>query len=206
MRQAAQTPQLAGNVDGSSNPPRTNRVPSGNFSKVNKFPSRNQPDIPGSGHPEIRWRARSSGRTRVFRNACWLAATSASLVSGAGLRRWRQRLVAWSPRLTTRLVPEALRLAWHTAFNSSADTPSLRAHARTCRICQVDFIAKGRMIYAMHGGVSLIAGQRHPNRFVPLCPWAPPCKQRTRRAGLPPPPRLASDLSRLPASPPQPAN
>src|ERR1700736_3604781 len=53
------------------------------------------------------------------------------------------------------------------------------------RIRQVDFIAKRRMLYAMHGGVSLIAGQRHPNRFVPLCPWAPPCKRRTRRAGLP---------------------
>jgi hypothetical protein len=39
-------------------------------------------------------------------------------------------------------------------------------------ICQVDFIAKVRMLYAMHGGVSLIAGQRHPHRFVPLCPWA----------------------------------
>jgi len=39
-------------------------------------------------------------------------------------------------------------------------------------ICQVDFIAKVRMLYAMHSGVSLIAGQRHPHRFVPLCPWA----------------------------------
>src|SRR3984893_12386436 len=39
------------------------------------------------------------------------------------------------------------------------------------------------MLYAMHGDVSLIAGQRHSNRFVPLCPWA--CKRRTRRTGLP---------------------
>jgi hypothetical protein len=28
------------------------------------------------------------------------------------------------------------------------------------------------MLYAMHGGVSLIAGERHPHRFVSLCPWA----------------------------------
>jgi enterochelin esterase-like enzyme len=31
---------------------------------------------------------------------------------------------------------------------------------------------------AMHGGVSLIAGQRHPNRFVPLCPWSPPMQTK----------------------------
>src|ERR1700730_17173934 len=39
------------------------------------------------------------------------------------------------------------------------------------------------MLYAMHGDVSLIAGQRHRTRFVPLCPWA--CKRRPRRTGLP---------------------
>src|SRR6202158_1564529 len=115
----------------------------------------------------------ASGRNSPSAGGCWVG-------SGEGwqLAALKLNFLGYRRDRVTHLFDNGLQ-----SISGYAEPPRPRPYLS--RIGQVDFIAKGRMLYAMHGGVSLIADQRHRNRFVPLCPWAPSCKRRTRRAGLP---------------------